>query len=816
MEGEQYYARVRDLGLTFGESFRGIRAVWTGDGEALGRIALPPGLAADAATYHFHPALLDACFHLLGAPLMQDGMDEAYLLIGIDSFRLYRTPGVTLWNHTRIRPRMGSGGETFAGDIRLYDDAGALVAEALGLQLKRADRAALLRAVGRRPADWIYQVVWQPQPLTPAAGTHGPADGWLIFADAAGVGEALASRLRARGNCCLLVEQGTALVEGTDRWQIDPFAPEQFQHLLAKAALPQFGKVVYLWGCASPSGGQPDHIFGGLLHLVQALVQYTAAPASKLWVATCQAQPVLGPPAETGMRQATLWGLGRVAALEHPQLWGGLVDLELEDVQLGAAQLLAEVDAAAAAAADPAEAAGAEDQVAWRGGDRYVPRLLRSPAPPPQSIAVSPGAAYLVTGGLGGLGLQVAHWLAEHGARHLVLIGRRGLPPQVMTAAPDPQFGATLEAIRHIEALGATVTVLAADVASHADMAALFARFGADLPPLGGIVHAAAALSSAPLAALAWPDVAAMLHPKVAGTLVLHELSAGLDLDFFVLFSSTTALLGAQGLAHYAAANAFLDAFAAYRRSLGLPALSINWGTWNVMRAASVTERQRAAEVGLQQMPAEQALALLGDFLAAPPQPQVVIAAVDWAMLKPTYEARRRRPFLAAVGLPAGRPASLQMADPAARAADLPAQTLAIQYQAAHPQDRRDLLIAALRQAVAKVVGLADPRAIDLHQGLFEMGLDSLMSVELKTRLEREVGQALPPTLTFNYPTIHDLATYLEQEILVETKEIQTPPPAARSVPAPEQAPQTGEAEIDELSEDELAGRLLERLRHLH
>ncbi|MEK7785824.1 MAG: polyketide synthase dehydratase domain-containing protein, partial [Chloroflexota bacterium] len=164
ISGDDYYAKVRGLGLEFGSDFRGIARLWRRDGEALGQIRLPDSLAADAAKYAIHPAFLDACFHLLGAPLPDDGTDTAYLLIGIERFRLYASPGAQLWNHTLLK-NMDANKETFVGEIRLYDDDGLLVAEATGLQLKRAGREALMRATqGQRFGDWLYEVQWQLKP----------------------------------------------------------------------------------------------------------------------------------------------------------------------------------------------------------------------------------------------------------------------------------------------------------------------------------------------------------------------------------------------------------------------------------------------------------------------------------------------------------------------------------------------------------------------------------------------------------------------------------------------------------------------------
>ena len=820
VSGAAYYEQVRALGLTFGESFQGIRQVWIGDGEALGRIELPQALVADADLYRFHPALLDACFHLLGAPLAKNGMDAAYLLIGIERFELHRVPGSALWNHTRIVPHTGPGigpagaGETFTGDIFLYDDEGRLVAEAHGLQLKRADRATLMRAVGRRPQDWTYAVEWQPQPLDQSrdhksVGAQEQSQPqsphtWLIIdgsEGAGGVGDRLAHLLTTRGHQTMLRRH---------RGEIDQSWTVGAVHGVVFVArvddhLPTASAPAVPAAAESPAGESESRMTTALLHLVQALAQRAQPLPGGLWIATQGAQPAVTPPTAAGLRQSPLWGVGRVVALEQPQLWGGLVDLDASDEQ-AAQQLLAEI-----------ESGDGEDQVAWRGGERMVARLQRVARPAAQTFRLRGDRSYLITGGLGGLGLETARRLAQQGAGQLLLMGRRGLTT-----------GPAAHAVAEIERLGTTVTIIAADVADEESMAALFARFGADLPPLAGIIHTAADLSNAPVVALDEARVRSMLRPKVQGTWNLHRLSENMALDFFVLFSSTTALLGANGLAHYAAANVYLDSFAHYRRSLGLPALSVNWGTWSVMRAASDAEQQRVAEFGLEQMPAAQALDLLGDFLLQPPTPQVMAAAVNWDALKPAYEARRRRPLLARMAVaPANVPAGAALPSAAfVEAEQRQAPVLVVAWRSAPPDDRRDILIAALRAAVAKIIGMADPAAIDLHQGLFEMGMDSLMSVELKTRLERQVGRSLPSTLTFNYPTIDDLAGYLEQQVLAlpPTEPSAEPSASVSGAKNVEQVTDDGSVRvssdengrgIDDLSEDELAQRLMERLSRL-
>jgi myxalamid-type polyketide synthase MxaE and MxaD len=362
-----------------------------------------------------------------------------------------------------------------------------------------------------------------------------------------------------------------------------------------------------------------------------------------------------------------------------------------------------------------------------------------------------------------------------------VLTGRRGVP--------DAGTGAT---VREIEELGATVVAVAADVTDADAMSALVARFGTDLPPLRGVVHAAAELGDAAIASMTSDALAAMLRPKSVGTWQLHLLTRHLPLDFFVVFSSTTALWGSRDLGHYAAANQFLDAFAHHRHALSQPALSVNWGTWDEMRVASATDRATVAGAGLNPLPSDQALAVFGQLLARPDVAQMAVASVDWTRLKGIYEARRARPFLSEVESP--RPSRT------ARAAREP--VLAARLAAASPSQRREVALDFLRDEVARALGIQPTVSVDIDQGLFEMGMDSLMSLELKGRIEEAVGTDLPSTLTFNYPTISALADFLT-----------TAPEPEEPVVDADARPVTPLA--DDMTEDDVAALLSERLARL-
>jgi myxalamid-type polyketide synthase MxaE and MxaD len=410
-----------------------------------------------------------------------------------------------------------------------------------------------------------------------------------------------------------------------------------------------------------------------------------------------------------------------------------------------------------------------EDQIALRSGARYVARIERSAPPNTRGEAahVTQEGAYLITGGLGVLGLQVADWLVRGGAKHLVLIGRSGLPEASagQNATLDPALAAKTVAIQALERSGATVRAVQADVADLAQMRAVFEQICNQSPPLRGIIHTAAEITGRTLQEMNLEVLRAGLRAKVAGTWVLHELTQAMDLDFFVLFSSTTSLLGSRYLAHYAAANQFLDAFAHFRRALGKPALTINWGIWEQIpgaaaqpdggqiRAEAAAGQPSVEQFGLRGMPAPEALAAMG-WLMRTGAVQNSVAAIDWGVLKPAYEARRARPMLEAIKVrsPKGQ-VTAQGTDLLRRLAG------------ASPAQRHKLLLGYLSGEVAKVLGQDAGYAPDPQRGFLEMGIDSLMVMELLKDLKRDWGLTLCPREIYERPSVEALAKYLGDEV---------------------------------------------------
>ncbi|WP_437494041.1 type I polyketide synthase [Sorangium sp. So ce1014] len=594
---------------------------------------------------------------------------------------------------------------------------------------------------GVAPADWLYEARWRPAPLAPSR-PPAPAH-WVVLADEGTVGDRLADALEAEGATCSRLRSGTASdLQGQDGAPLDPASAAELGAWWADllAARGPVRGVVYLAGLdAVPEGGEGLSAAIGrsvtrALAWVQVVARSELSPPPKLWLVSRGAVAAAPGDAVPAPWQAPLWGLGRVLALEHPEVWGGLVDLapSVEDGEEAAlaAHLLA---------------SDGEDQIALRGAQRYAARLVRGAlGEGAREVALDPGATYLVTGELRAPALDVARWMVDRGARQLCLLG-----------ADEPDEGAQA-ALRALEARGARVTVIRADVADAAALGEALAALTAGGCPLRGVVHAAEALEDGVLLQQSADRFARVLRPKAEGAWNLHLGTRSLDLDFFVLFSSGASLLGVEGQGNYAAANAFLDALAHHRHAAGLPALSINWGAWAGTALAEALERQALRWHGAR-----------GAGVIAPAEglrwlERLVASGAVQAAVLPIDASRRAEP--AAYG---AVPALFSELAREARAPEAEARPdLRARLSQVAPGARRAMVAEHVQGEVDRVLGMDPSQKAPPQRGFFDMGMDSLMAVELKNQLQRSVGRPLPSMVVFNHPTIEALAEHLASLLL--------------------------------------------------
>ena len=357
-------------------------------------------------------------------------------------------------------------------------------------------------------------------------------------------------------------------------------------------------------------------------------------------------------------------------------------------------------------------------------------------------LGFSEDGTYLITGGLGGLGLLVARWMIEKGAKNLVLMARSKANSQQK------------QEIQALEALGGNITVAQGDVSNKEQLANILENIQTTTPvppspqpPLKGIIHAAGVLDDGVLLQMNWERFNKVMAPKVQGAWNLHNLTRDKPLDFFILFSSAASLLGSPGQGNHVAANTFLDSLAHYRRSQGLPALSINWGVWSDIGAAA--KRQVDAQMkarGIGAIAPQQGLDIL-EKLFTEESTQVGVVPINWPQ------------FLASGATSPYFEDFAQTKETKQREAS----ELRQQLTDILPQNRLSFLVNHLQEEVAPILGLkTNPNP---QQGFFDLGMDSLMAVEMKDRLETGLSVTLPSTVIFEYPTINALAEYLVEEM---------------------------------------------------
>lgn len=736
------YDSFRAAGFDYGSAFQSIDRLWLGEREAIGRIA--PQQAGDGDLV-LDPVVLDGCFQML-LPLVggQADLHGGLLPVGVDRIVVHGRPTGELWAHATART---SQTDELCGDVILTDSRGQAVLEVRGFRLKLLGAEA---ATPRLGTTWLHEVVWEQQDGSGEVAAPVEPGTWLVLADRGDLADAVVRELRVAGQQSVVARPGPAFEPvGRDEYELrqgDRDDTAALVRAVAQRAGPPVRGVVHLW---AGRGDQAQAVAWAaaegplsVLHLVQALDhQGHAWPLSFV---TVGAQPVDGGVTSTGLSQAPLWGIGRVLNHESLTLGAQMIDLDphrpLDDVQALVAELLS--------------ADKAEDQVAWRAGVRLVARLQPSRRDSGSlPVSLRRDATYLITGGLGALGLLFARWLAERGARHVLLAGRSALPPRASwaglarTDSSWPQVAAVLE----VEALGAVVEPVALDVADARAVRSLFEqRRARGLPPVAGVLHAAGVVRDQVLVQMTPEQLVDVLRPKVLGAWNLHEALAEEDLDFFALFSSVSSLVVTSGQANYAAGNAFLDALAYFRRGRGLPALSVNWGPWDTGMIADLGLQPLYARRGLDLLPARTGIAILQELLGSDEVEQVVVSA-HWPTLIASHPivppliahlARQHDGEAAATG---------EVVSLLERLAGAPTeQQLAIVEDAC----------AGILAGVLRLV----PDKLARDEPLNQLGLDSMIAVEVRIRLEQALGAAPKVLVLLQGATVTDVAGLIQDE----------------------------------------------------
>ncbi|MBF0572810.1 MAG: SDR family NAD(P)-dependent oxidoreductase [Desulfamplus sp.] len=869
--------------IKLGASYRWIAQIQKGEGKAVCRFQSPDGV--DMAAWGLHPGLIDSCFGLM---VMAAGGDPyaTYIPFAIEEFRCYRKPeSSNIQAVARIRRAseesyQSNVSDKLVGDIKLYDKDG-LVAEWVGLEGRQVDPESLFkdsldsefsedneqtienRAISEIK-NWLYEIQWDiqksnnPTPSLPI-GEGVKRDGtalkgeWVIIGDTEALASALSDKLRAAGDSCRywswdnLLDDGEVL-EHSSGGSLPALSSDSKilgSDILTSLKSEFLKGVIYLVtsdGSATPltQKTQPlellqKNICGITLELVQALIQRSGQSVTDndsqplLILVTCGTQTVTGKETGINPHNATLWGMGRVIALEHPELSPILVDLDPDGI--GTEQVAKELITVCYSDGN------GESQIAFRQGQSYCARLRRADNSLPKAASAFPHISsdntYLITGGLGGLGLATAGFLAENNAGCIVLVGR---------SKPSQSVLASIEELKKLNN-ALRIEIRSVDLAIPEQVGSLLAEIAENMPPLKGVIHAAGVLDDGMLSQLNWSKFWKVMSPKVMGAWTLDQLTRDLELDFFVCFSSIVSILGTPAQANYAAANAFLDGICKSRQifksritgkdsnedtdknftkdnnkdkiSSKERCLSINWGPFDqVGMAAKLDEinRKRITSQGFKLISPKSGLIALSQLLGQSQDfAQVAVMSVDWSKFMERVQLNSGELFLSDFKIK--------------KAAGLsPNKSIKSSWQEeltkAPSYEHQQLLLSKIQSATANILGMDSPDQVTPDARLFDLGLDSLMAVELKNLVEKNLNCRLKSTLVFDYPTVGSMTEYLLKTMVIAKPELSV----NISEKAEQQRPTTVETQqkilssdvaVEELSEDDAEEMLRKELANL-
>ena len=787
VDADHFYKVIRERGIGYGPAFNGIENLWLSDdrNEGLSRVIETTDQKLEIEDYRFHPAMCDSALQLLEACFaLEDDYSErqsVFMPVSVDRVEFYQPARPPLWTYTWLDTGDPEKYD-FVGDYHIYDEStGELIAEVKGFRFRLLDRD-INTSLPADKKDWLYEIQWEEIPREQAAQSSLADDEVvLIFADVAGVAETLKEKFDP--GKALLVGIGEEYAKTSDNeYEINPDNSGDYETLLndLKAVGKTPGRIIHMWGLNAPG---PEDTGPGELELLQewgslaimyimrALSKVEFSRIPRLFLVTEGAQVIAGDSFAPSIAQSPIWGFGRSIAIESPSNWGAQIDLDPTMEPEKSVEIINEIILGD----------GGEDQLVIRANKTYGLRLaqnktiLGSEAFADSSIEIRADGAYLVTGGHGELGRELTQWLIDEGARRVILMSRTKFPPRTQWADLDPEsrIFAQIQHVKELELRGINVHLAAVDVSDEDSLSGFLEEYKKEgWPAIRGVAHLAGVVNPELITSMTKEDLMGDLRSKVLGGWNLHNQFKDESLDFFTLFSSAAAVLNSPLLSGYSAANTFLDSLAHYRQAKGLCALSVNWGYWEAgMAVRDIAEdKEENSYKGMGSFSPQQGLEIMG-LLLNKNNAQVCVMPVNWEEWLEYHPGAGKSPmlnyFTDAVGSNLSE-AEVEFEDESAEEAqsdEVEADGVRGELLALEGEEREPFMVVYLQEQIAKVLKKS-PDDIEPDKPFGNMGLDSLMALELRNRLEADLDLQLSATMVWNYPSIDQLAPYLITEKL--------------------------------------------------
>lgn len=609
--------------------------------------------------------------------------------------------------------------------------------------------------------DWFYDVSWEKKELKLSVEKDGDIVAkknptWLIFNDRKNLGKKLGKELKKSGGNAIIINRGKRFSkEGISKYLLRPLDPSNvgplFKDVFNNSNLNIRG-IVYLWALdqkqmAGVSSNKIDEKTieecEQLSIIIKELFKSKIKAYPRLYLITRGGQWVGASDSHKhSLEQATLWGLGRVIGVEHSELACVRIDLDGQPSHAESTELAKEI-----------QAEDKEDQVAFRKNRRHVLRLNETSYSADSihrnsNSLFKPDASYLITGGLGGIGIKIAEWMVKSGVKNLVLTSRR---------APSDEAN---RQISELKKSGTNVKIRQADVGKLDQLKTIFKECQVNKRPIRGIIHAAGVIDDGVLLNLNWERFKEVLRPKINGTWNLHFITKEKELDFFVMFSSIASVLGSPGQGNYAAANAFLDSFVHFRLSQGLPAQTINWGLWNDIGMAANTPkgglnvlRDRGLVKG---MHSDLGINFL-QYIMKARIPNVMVQSVKWKELCDFFSYKETPPLLTNL-------VKEIRGEKVKEVTEQKEGEIRKKLVSLTSKEREKFLLNYLSERISKVMELT-PNQVKWEEPLINLGMDSLMAIEMKNRIEFELGITINLQSILQGANVDSLVTEINDQI---------------------------------------------------
>jgi acyl transferase domain-containing protein/acyl carrier protein len=782
-KGKEFYQDFINAGYELGPNYQRIVESYYGDGEAVCKLML----SSENTDEYIHPGLMDSIFQSGMFASLQTlkkiiSSDTIYIPANIKSFTLYsRDFSQTIWTHAQTK----TNDHSLETDITGINENGKLLFKVNRLLVKETDKKVLYKAISNQK-ELYYSIDWQENNLPETA--HKQSCLYLIFADHnSPSSNRLFEYVKQHSLHYVMVFKSPEFKHINHSFEINPESKDHFNTLIktiteSNPTIPI--QILYMWGfdLALTDTDRTnvlkeiiEHSCKSLLNLIQLMVNYEWNTFPQLWVLTNNACQTGDTSTPIEISQSSLLGMGKIMALEHPELWGGNIDIQMSEQSIETLFNEMSLDE------------HINDPVAIRNnGKSYSAKLkeirLNKQTSP---IIIKPNATYLITGGLGSLGLITAKWLIDKGAKHILLSGRKGPGPDIK------------EKIVLMTKDDVHIDTQQLDVSDLSSISNAFEQIKQTMPPLKGIIHSAGVLDDGAITFQNWKRFHKVIAPKIYGAWNLHTLTQTMDIDFFILFSSVVSTMGNPGQSNYAAANAFLDGLAHYRKSKQLPVTCINWGPWDTegMAGGNETIRDIFHANGFQLINPESGIDAL-DRIVSEKLTQIAVINCQFKKFLDQNSVKKYGFY----SLLTDVQAHMTLPDPLKKPEK---SALFLKLEAASSDERLDILEHYIKNKIVQLMGLDSVDEVDSRKRLFDLGIDSLMAVELRNHFKAILGIPLSSTLLFDYPTIEALLHYLIEALNFETQE---------EITQPETLESNQRINIENLSEDEAEKLLLEAL----